>query len=90
MNQSILFPDIQRYQAQRKAVEFPAQISGCLLHCYISVVWLEKRSGSPLLEEDEILDAFSSLRFDLEELAEGFIEDEAYDQQGHLVLDEYL
>ncbi|KLV03251.1 transcriptional regulator [Photobacterium aquae] len=86
MNQDILFADIQFWNSERQAVGFPAQQGGALIHCWVTRAWLEGQAGRCLDEESEILSVFSSLRFDLEDLAEAAIEDESFDAQGEIVL----
>lgn len=84
MNQSILFPDRQEWHAELKAVTFPAQQSGALIECIVSVEELMKLSGMAIDSQQEALTAFASVRFDLEELAEELIEDEAFNQFGQI------
>lgn len=84
MNQSILFPDMQEWHAELKAVTFPAQQSGALIECIVSVEELMKLSGMTINSEQEALAAFVCVRFDLEELAEELIEDEAFNQFGQI------
>ncbi|GLT20241.1 transcriptional regulator [Vibrio zhanjiangensis] len=82
MNQSILFSDIQSWDEHRQVVLFSAQLSGALINCLISKKALENISGCLLNEEKQILETFSRFRFDIEDLAENLIEDEAFNQQG--------
>ncbi|MCW8331445.1 DUF1488 domain-containing protein [Photobacterium sp. SDRW27] len=84
MNQDILFADIQLWDDQRQAVNFPAQQAGALITCWVSLSWLQKRSEQTLIEEADILAAFSANRFDLEELAEAMIEEEAFNSEGDI------
>ncbi|WP_087023561.1 DUF1488 domain-containing protein [Thaumasiovibrio subtropicus] len=86
MNQSILFPDIQTYDAVNAGVIFPAQQSGALIECFVSTHWLVMTAGKPLSNEQEILAQFSDSRFDLEEIAEERIEDEDFDTDGRVVI----
>lgn len=84
MNQDILFADIQLWDSNRQAVNFPAQQAGALITCWVSLDWLQKKADKPLTEEADILSAFSVYRFDLEELAEEMIENEDFDQDGDI------
>nr|ADI17027.1 hypothetical protein [uncultured Vibrionales bacterium HF0010_22E23] len=84
MNQSILFPDQQTYNVAREAVAFPAQSSGALISCFVSVDWLQRQTGNSLNAESEVLAAFNQCRFDLEDAAEAAIEDEDFNQQGEV------
>ncbi|PQJ68349.1 DUF1488 domain-containing protein [Photobacterium angustum] len=87
MNQDILFSDIQSWDAVRQAVNFPAQQGGALIICWVTLNWLQQHSGKPLNNEADILAEFSSMRFDLEELAEVMIEDESFDDDGDIVIE---
>ncbi|KDM91429.1 DUF1488 domain-containing protein [Photobacterium galatheae] len=87
MNQDILFADIQTWDSGRQAVCFPAQQAGALIRCWVSLIWLEKQAGEVLTDEAAILTAFTSYRFDLEELAESMIEDEDFNQDGEVMID---
>ncbi|UTV27709.1 DUF1488 domain-containing protein [Photobacterium atrarenae] len=82
MNQDILFADIQHWDNAKQAVSFPAQQAGALITCWVSRAWLEQRAAQPLHQEADILAAFAASRFDLEELAEDLIEDEAFNAEG--------
>jgi len=84
MNQSILFLDIQVWNPELEAVVFPAQQSGALIECLVSMQELQKISGVDINSEEEALAAFADVRFDLEELAEELIEDEAFNQSGQI------
>ena len=90
MNQSILFPDIQQWDEAAQFVRFPAQQAGALIECKISLVSLAELNNIEFIEtiaEDigqRALEVFSQARFDIEELAEELIEDEAFDQFGEI------
>lgn len=84
MNQDILFADIQTWDSERQAVNFPAQQGGALIHCWVSLAWLEKECGQTLADEAAVLTAFSQCRFDLEEIAETLIEDEEFNADGDI------
>ncbi|MFM5127708.1 DUF1488 domain-containing protein [Aeromonas veronii] len=74
MNQGILFPDLMEWQADEQRVRFPAQQMGALIDCYISQRRLERMTGLALTREDDIVRAFESVRFDIEDMAEKLIE----------------
>ncbi|MEF1335769.1 DUF1488 domain-containing protein, partial [Vibrio rotiferianus] len=78
MNQSILFPDMQSWDEVSQSVNFAAQQSGALIECYVTKQKLEKLSGSAIGDEQAAIEAFVDFRFDLEEIAEELIEDEAF------------
>ncbi|WED21803.1 DUF1488 domain-containing protein [Vibrio sp. JC009] len=84
MNQSILFPDIQTWDADSEKVVFPAQQSGALIECEISKSKLEGISGASVDSEEEALQQFKTCRFDIEELAEELIEDEMFNSKGRI------
>lgn len=84
MNQSILFPDMQHWDDKLQAVVFPAQQSGALIECVIGIRQLETISGQKLQGAEQAVACFSQHRFDLEELAEALIEDEAFNQAGQI------
>ncbi len=87
MNQSILFPDIQSWDESSQSVNFPAQQSGALIECYVTKQKLAKMNGSDIEGEQQAIEAFIACRFDLEEIAEELIEDEAFNEEGHIVID---
>lgn len=87
MNQSILFPDMQSWDEVSQSVNFAAQQSGALIECYVTKQKLEKLSGSAIDNEQAAIAAFVDFRFDLEEIAEELIEDEAFNEEGHIIID---
>ncbi len=87
MNQDILFADIQLWDNQKQAVNFPAQQAGALITCWVSLSWLQKKVEQPLNEEADILATFVANRFDLEELAEVMIEEEEFNSVGDIDID---
>ncbi|CAH1559936.1 DUF1488 family protein [Vibrio owensii] len=87
MNQSILFPDMQSWDEASQSVNFAAQQSGALIECYVTKQKLEKLSGSQIETEQAAIKVFTDYRFDLEEIAEELIEDEAFDEEGHIIID---
>jgi len=86
MNQSILFPDMQSWDEVSQSVNFAAQQSGALIECFVTKQKLEKLSGSVLNTEQAVIAAFIHCRFDLEEIAEELIEDEAFNEEGHIII----
>ena len=87
MNQSILFPDMQSWDQVSQSINFAAQQAGALIECYVTKQKLEKLSGSQIETEQAAIDAFIDFRFDLEEIAEERIEDEAFNEEGHIIID---
>ncbi|WP_046224827.1 DUF1488 domain-containing protein [Vibrio sp. ECSMB14106] len=84
MNQSILFPDIQDWDEASQSITFPAQQSGALIECVLSIEELSRLAGKVIEEGDQALVIFSELRFDIEELAEELIEEEEYDSSNRI------
>ncbi|UXI01259.1 DUF1488 domain-containing protein [Photobacterium sp. TY1-4] len=84
MNQDILFADIQHWDREKQAVSFPAQQAGALITCWVSLAWLQQQEAQTFSSEAEILAAFAASRYDLEELAEALIEDEAFNADGDI------
>ncbi|MGY0617462.1 DUF1488 domain-containing protein [Vibrio sp. FJH11] len=87
MNQSILFPDIQSWDETSQSVNFPAQQSGALIECYVTKQKLAKMSGLAVEGEQQAITAFIACRFDLEDVAEELIEDEAFNEEGHIIIE---
>ncbi|MBT0109950.1 DUF1488 domain-containing protein [Vibrio alginolyticus] len=86
MNQSILFPDIQSWDEVSQSVNFSAQQSGALIECFVTKQKLEELSGSLIETEQAAIKVFTDYRFDLEEMAEELIEDEAFNEEGHIII----
>ncbi|MEN9532736.1 MAG: hypothetical protein RIQ83_1960 [Pseudomonadota bacterium] len=86
MNQGILFPELADWQPHEQRIHFPAQQRGALVDCYISRRRLEKMTGLSLVREEDILRAFESVRFDIEDLAEKLIEEQEFAEDGAIYL----
>ena len=86
MNQGILFPELADWQPHEQRIHFPAQQMGALVDCYISRRRLEKMTGLSLAREEDILRAFESLRFDIEDMAEKLIEEQEFAEDGAIYL----
>lgn len=86
MNQGILFPELADWQPHEQRIHFPAQQMGALVDCYISRRRLEKMTGLSLAREEDILRAFESVRFDIEEMAEKLIEEQEIAEDGAIYL----
>lgn len=82
MNQSILFPDMQDWNPELQVIEFPAQQGGAIIVCQISIRQLAQYTGQAIDSQEQALAVFNTVRFDLEELAEALIEEEAFNQYG--------
>ncbi|CAH1531048.1 conserved hypothetical protein [Vibrio jasicida] len=87
MNQSILFPDMQSWDEASQSVNFAAQQSGALIECYVTKQKLVKLSGSLIETEQAAIKVFTDYRFDLEEIAEELIEEEAFSEESHIIID---
>ena len=86
MNQGILFPELAAWQTDEQRIHFPAQQMGALINCYISRRRLEKMTGPSLVKEEDILRAFESVRFDIEDIAEKLIEEQEFAEDGSIYL----
>lgn len=91
MNQSILFPDLQDWDAQTQSIVFPVQVQGANIECRISLNKLISLSSTTVdIGEQDIankaLELFDDYRFDIEEEVEALIEQEIFDEQGRVVI----
>lgn len=84
MNQSILFADIHNWDEEHQVVVFPAQQGGALIECVVSLAELSRLCGQTIDSGPQALSVFAEWRFELEERAEALIEDEAFNQRGHI------
>lgn len=88
MNQNILFTDIQTWHSDQQAIHFSAQQGGALINCWLSLSWLQQQSGQTLSTAEEVIAAFIEYRFDIEDIAEAMIEDEDFNDNGDIVINE--
>ncbi|MDF0535378.1 DUF1488 domain-containing protein [Shewanella yunxiaonensis] len=86
MNQSVIFNEQVRWLAKLDALEFIAQLQGNLIKCRVSRRYLQQFSELNLHSEHEIVNAFECQRFDLEDMAETLITEEAFDGEGNISL----
>ncbi|PJC85169.1 DUF1488 domain-containing protein [Vibrio sp. HA2012] len=86
MNQSILFPDVQDWNDDLQAITFPAQQSGALIECVITLDKLSQLAETEVSAGEEALQQFKLLRFDIEELAEELIENEEFNPEDQIEL----
>lgn len=87
MNQSVIFNELVRWVAELEVVEFTAQQQGNLIRCQVSRRYLQQFSAPQLVGEDDTIKVFEQQRFDLEEMAEALITEEAFDCQGNISID---
>ncbi|MFP2240849.1 DUF1488 domain-containing protein [Pseudescherichia vulneris] len=80
MNQAILFPDREVWDAAQQCICFPALVNGFQVNCALSAESLAHRFGgdAPL----QWLESFRQHRWDLEDEAELAIRDQQEDSQG--------
>ncbi|MEF1211787.1 DUF1488 domain-containing protein, partial [Vibrio alginolyticus] len=57
-----------------------------LIECFVTKQKLEKLSGSLIETEQAAIKVFTDYKFDLEEMAEELIEDEAFNEEGHIII----
>lgn len=86
MNQSIIFPDLQSWDAENNKVVFPVQLNGNTLFCTVSMQTLSKINDGDEIAETQVLAVFEKYRFDIEELVEQKIHQEIFDEEGHISL----
>lgn len=90
MNQSIIFSDNEYYNDQLQQVEFQAQCQGHLIRCIISWEALKKLSeqSNTLIKANQqlALMLFDSARFDIEDLAEALINQQAFNEHGEILI----
>lgn len=80
MNQAILFPDRECWEAAKQCISFPALVGGFQVTCAVSAESLAQRFGGDAPEQ--WLNSFREHRWDLEEEAEQAIHDQREDDQG--------
>ncbi|AKH63075.1 hypothetical protein VY86_06770 [Photorhabdus thracensis] len=82
MNQSIQFPDREKWDEQQQIVIFPALVNGSLVHCAMRARDLLYRYG----EDHHPLNLFRQNRWDLEEEFESLIINGDDDHLGRYIL----
>ncbi|MDN2664772.1 DUF1488 domain-containing protein [Psychromonas sp. 14N.309.X.WAT.B.A12] len=90
MNQNILFSDNEYYNHDLQQVEFHAQCQGRLIHCVISWITLnaldQPNTPPATANERAALALFEAARFDIEDLAEALINQQAFNDNGSIEL----
>ncbi|PSJ42573.1 DUF1488 family protein [Zobellella taiwanensis] len=86
MNQDVIVGEELCWQAAEQRVAFSAQWQGRHIPCFISLHRLEHMAAQPLQDEANILLAFESVRFDIEERVGMLIEEEAFAPDGGVYL----
>ncbi|WP_418641814.1 DUF1488 domain-containing protein [Vibrio chaetopteri] len=86
MNQSILFSDQLEWNQELGVVEFHAQQAGVLIVCLVGLEILARLNDLNVVTKELAFECFEAVRFDLEEIAESLIEDEAFDEQGRVIV----
>lgn len=86
MNQSVIFNELVRWVAELEVVEFTAQQQGSLIRCQVSRRYLQQFSVPQLVGADDTIEVFEHQRFDLEEMAEALITEEAFDSHGDIFI----
>jgi len=93
MNQSIIFSDNEYYNHDLQQVEFQAQCQGHLIRCIISWSTLNQLSNQPntqgVANERTALSLFDSARFDIEDLTEELIVQQAFNEDGSIFITPY-
>ncbi|PSU68572.1 DUF1488 domain-containing protein [Photobacterium phosphoreum] len=88
MNQNILFTDIQTWHSDQQAIHFSAQQGGALINCWLPLSWLQQQSGQVLSMPEDVITTFIEYRFDIEDIAEAMIENEDFNDNGDIVINE--
>lgn len=86
MNQDIIVNDDLNWQPEQQRVLFTAQWFGGQVICYLSLSRLEHLTGQVLVDEVNIMLAFESVRFDIEEQVSELVGQEAFGPDGSLTL----
>ncbi|MGJ8582166.1 MAG: DUF1488 domain-containing protein [Psychromonas sp.] len=90
MNQSIIFSDNEYYNLGLEQVEFQAQCQGRLIRCAIHWSILIKLSEENIppaqANEKAALAFFETARFDIEDLAETLINQQAFNDDGNIII----
>lgn len=80
MNQSILFNDDLTWHDAHQAVCFTALAGGALFHCIVTTTLVGRLSGKEADTPAGWVVLAEGCQFELEELAEALIEDDAADE----------
>ncbi len=86
MNQAIIFSDNEIFQVVPRGIIFPAFVNGFQINCFISSKTLQKRFNCSNKRE-VLLAIFRHYRWQLEDEAEQLIINEAYTENGDVILD---
>lgn len=97
MNQAIIFTDNEHYNIALSQIEFQAQSQGTLISCIISLSHLkrlneriklitDKSLESDNNDQKQALDLFENVRFDIEDVAEKMINQQAFSEDGKIYL----
>ncbi|WP_375055971.1 DUF1488 domain-containing protein [Zobellella sp. DQSA1] len=86
MNQDIIVGDDLYWQPELQRIAFTAHWQGRHIPCFIALHRLEHMSGQSLSDEANIMLAFESVRFDIEELVSIQVEEEVFAPDGSLYL----
>ncbi|ART82816.1 hypothetical protein CBP31_09395 [Oceanisphaera profunda] len=86
MNQDIIVNDDLNWQPEQQRLTFTAQWFGGQIICYLNLSQLEHLTGQVLVDEANIMLAFESVRFDIEEQVSELVGQEAFSPDGSLLL----
>ncbi|MCE9680556.1 DUF1488 domain-containing protein [Shewanella sp. AS1] len=87
MNQGVIFTEMLEWDANVSAIHFSAQQQGVLIDCYINKQVLEHLMAEKINSGEQAMQIFEQFRFDIEDQAEKLIEQEAFDVQGHILVE---
>lgn len=86
MNQDVIVNDDLNWQPEQQRLTFSAQWFGGQVICYLSLSQLQHMTGQTLVDEANIMLAFESVRFDIEEQVSELVGQEAFGPDGSLTL----
>lgn len=86
MNQAIIFIDNEIIQTFPRGILFSAFANGFQINCFISSKSLQQRFKCSD-ESKQLLAVFRQYRWQLEDEAEKLIENDAYTENGEIILD---
>lgn len=86
MNQSILFNDDAQWLEAEQTIMFTAQQMGMAIECHVSLNKIAAWLNLPITDIGDKLAAFEQCRFDIEDIAERLITQEAFNPQGQIII----
>jgi hypothetical protein len=85
MNQAIIFTDHETWDSLHHGVVCIAMVNGFQVYCCVRAETLSQRFGSSS-QPEQYIELFRRYRWDFEDELEALIEDEAFDDDGWIVI----